>query len=124
MLRPVIAGLAVVAAVGAGVAAAAGGSRQATPLRGTVGPGFTITLTQNGKRVTRLRPGTVRIVISDRSAMHDFVLEQEKGGRFERTYTAVPFTGTRTVTVRLTKGTWKYYCAPHESGMFGRFRVA
>ena len=31
--------------------------------------------------------------------------------------------GTRTVTIRLTRGTWKYYCEPHESVMFGRFTV-
>jgi plastocyanin len=35
----------------------------------------------------------------------------------------VPFTGTKTVTVTLKKGKWKYYCAPHETSMFGFFIV-
>jgi plastocyanin len=27
------------------------------------------------------------------------------------------------VKVKLTKGEWKFYCAPHESSMFGEFDV-
>jgi plastocyanin len=51
------------------------------------------------------------------------VLEKEKGGTFERTLTGVAFMGSKTVTIKLTNGTWKYYCAPHESSMFGTFTV-
>ena len=54
---------------------------------------------------------------------HSFVLEQVSGGKFEKQLTTVPFTGTKTVTVTLKKGKWKYYCAPHESSMFGFFTV-
>ena len=29
----------------------------------------------------------------------------------------------KTVTAKLTKGTWRFFCAPHASAMFGRFGV-
>jgi plastocyanin len=90
-------------------------SSQAAPkmLVGTVGPGFTIKLTS----------GKYRLVIADKASIHDFVLEQQSGGKWERQLTSVPFVGTKTVTVTLKKGKWKYYCAPHESAMFGFFTV-
>jgi plastocyanin len=94
-----------------------------TVLRGTVGPGFTITLKQNGVRVTRLRPGLYRIVVADRSSIHNFKLEKSHGGELERRVTTIGFVGTRTTTVRLTAGQWEYYCEPHESSMKGHFTV-
>jgi hypothetical protein len=92
-------------------------------LRGTVGPGFSISLTQNGKRVRSLPAGTYRIVVSDRSPIHNFVLEREHGGDFERAVTSVPQTGSKTITVRLTRGDWEVYCAPHQSTMSQDFVV-
>ena len=92
-------------------------------LQGTVGPGFTITLKMAGKKVTKLKAGTYKLVVSDKASIHNFVVEQEKGGKFEKDMTSVPFTGTKTMTLKLTKGEWKYYCAPHESAMFGKFNV-
>jgi hypothetical protein len=92
-------------------------------LRGTVGPSFTITLKRNGKRVTSLKVGRYRIVIADRASAHNFELEQESGGKFERDLTNVAFVGTKSATVTLKKGKWKYYCEPHETTMFGVFRV-
>ena len=119
-----IAIVAAVAAAGAALAltAVAGGRTNVTTLRATVGPGFTITLTKNGRRVRRIVPGTYRIVVSDRSAIHNFKLEKS-GGAFERTMTTVGFKGIRTQMVRLTAGRWEYYCAPHESTMKGHFTV-
>jgi len=119
-----IAIVAALAAAGAALAltAVAGGRTNATTLRATVGPGFTITLTRNGHRVTRVAPGLYRIVVSDRSAIHNFKLEKS-GGAFERTMTTVGFKGVRTQTVRLTAGRWEYYCAPHERTMKGHFTV-
>ena len=120
-----IAIVAALAAAGAALAltAVAGGRTNVTTLRATVGPGFTITLTRNGRRVTRIAPGMYRIVVSDRSAIHNFKLEKSHGGAFERTVTSVPFSGVRTVKVRLTAGSWEYYCAPHERTMRGHFTV-
>src|SRR4051794_31260292 len=99
------------------LAGIAGGRTNVTVLRGTVGPGFTINLTRNGRKVTRLAPGTYRIVVSDRSPIHNFKLEKSHGGAFERVATTVGFQGTHTITVRLTRGSWEYYCQPHESSM-------
>jgi plastocyanin len=85
-------------------------------LFGTVGPGFTITLKQNAKAVKRLKPGSYTFVISDKATFHNFVVE---GPGVERDITTVPFKGTKTVTIRLRKGKYKFYCRPHESSMFG-----
>jgi plastocyanin len=100
-----------------------GRSARAITLNGSVGPGYTITLKRAGKKVTTLRAGTYRFVVADRSSAHNFELEQESGGTFDRDITDVSEKGTRTVTVRLRKGEWKYYCKPHEAQMFGTFRV-
>jgi hypothetical protein len=117
--------LATACAVAAVVLAATslGGSSATRTLRGTVGPGFTITLTIGGKKVTRVTPGTYRITVSDRSASHNFVLERDRGGAFERAITSVPFRGTRSITVRLTTGSWEFYCEPHKRTMVGHFAV-
>ena len=91
---------------------------QATPtLRATVGPGYTIALKQNGKKVVRLKAGSYRIVVNDASSEHNFALR--RGGGPPRALTSVAFTGTRTATVRLTNGRWEFYCAPHEPMMRG-----
>ena len=92
-------------------------------LRGSVGPGYTITLGMNGKRVTHLKPGTYTFVVTDRAAIHDFVLEKKKGGTFEKELTSVSFAGTKSVKIKLTSGTWEYYCRPHEAMMHHDFTV-
>jgi plastocyanin len=113
--------LAAFALVAAAIAAAT--PQQPVSLKGTVGPGFTITLTKSGQRVRTLRAGTYRFVIADRASIHNFVLEKESGGRFERELTDESEVGTKVATLRLTPGKWKYYCDPHESTMFGTFVV-
>lgn len=116
--------LALAAAIAAAVAVSAAARPAATTLKGTVGPGFTISLTMNGKKVTKLAAGSYTIVVSDKAAIHNFVIEEEKGGTFEKAITSVPFTGTKTATVKLTPGSWKVYCKPHESVMFQKFAVS
>jgi plastocyanin len=99
----------------------AGTSRAATPaLNGTVGPGFTIKLTQNGKAVTSLKAGTYNLVVHDKADIHDFVVE---GPGVEREVTSVPFKGTKTVQLKLRAGKYKFYCRPHEPVMFGFLTV-
>ena len=102
-------------------ASASHGAGIAATLKGAVGPGFTISLTENGHRTTALKAGTYRFVVSDRSGEHNFVL---RGPGKTLSLTSVGATGTKTVTVRLTKGTWTYFCAPHASLMRGTFRVS
>jgi hypothetical protein len=121
--------LALAAAVAAAFAAAFAVSAAARPaaaptLTGTVGPGFTISLALNGKKVTKLEAGSYRIVVTDKATIHNFVIEQEKGGTFEKAITTVPFTDRKTETVKLTKGSWKVYCQPHKSVMFQNFTVS
>jgi len=119
--------LVLVAAVAVGAlllsTAAFGRSAASHKLRGTVGPSYTISLTQSGKKVKKLKAGTYTFVISDKASIHQFTVEQEKGGKFEKALTSVPFVGTKTVKVKLKKGQWKYYCKPHESLMHGFFKV-
>ena len=110
----------VVAAVAA-LASSAGGAAAAAPtVNGTVGPGFSITLTAHGTKVTKLKAGTYRFVISDRSSIHDFHLS---GPGVNRVLTAVDFTGTKSFTLTLKRGSYRFQCDPHASIMHGAFRV-
>src|SRR5215218_7272263 len=111
-----------VAALAFGIGASA--RPAATPvLKGTVGPGFTISLKKNGVRVKSLKAGAYKFVIADKAAAHNFTLERESGGKFEKELTDVSYVGTKSTTVTLKKGKWKYYCEPHASSMFGFFTV-
>ena len=91
-------------------------------VQGTVGPSFTIKLTLAGKKVTRLKKGVrYRFLILDRSSIHDFHL---LGPGVNRVLTSVDFTGTKSVVLRLRKGTYRFVCDPHAFLMHGSFRVA
>jgi len=92
-----------------------------TFLKGSVGPGFTITLKSgSGKRVTTLKRGFYAIAVDDQSSIHDFHL---KGPGVDVKITGVAFEGTRTATVLLRKGTYVYVCDPHRGFMRGTFTV-
>jgi plastocyanin len=105
------------------LAVAGGGSAAAAKtVNGTVGPGFTIGLTIQGKKVTKLKAGTpYRFVIRDRAAIHDFHLT---GPGLNRVLTSVPFTGTKSFVLRLRKGSYSFVCDPHSGIMHGRFQVS
>ena len=112
------------AAVAVVALAATGTGSSATPktVKGTVGPGFTIRLTMNGTKVTKLKAGVrYRFVISDRSSSHDFHL---KGPGINRVLTSVDFAGTKSYTLTLKKGSYRFFCDPHASFMHGAFKVA
>jgi plastocyanin len=114
------------AGIGAALAVAgtAFSQGQSTPkLVGTVGPGYTIKLTKAGVKVRSLRAGTYRFAITDKSSLHNFTLERETGLKIEKHLSGTAFTGTKTTTVTLKRGKWKYYCSVHESQMFGFFTV-
>jgi plastocyanin len=103
------------------VAASAPAARAPKTVQGSVGPGFTITLTLAGKKVTTLKKGVpYRFAISDRASIHDFHL---KGPGIDRVLTSVEFTGTKTAVLKLKKGVYRYFCDPHASFMHGSFRV-
>ena len=95
-----------------------------TTLNASVGPGFTITLKKGTAKVKSLKAGKYTFVISDKSSIHNFTIEREKGGpSIEKTLTGTSFQGKKTMTVALKKGSWKYYCSNHESQIFGFFKV-
>ena len=116
MLRPRHILLALLAALA--VAAPAWG--KATPLAGTVGPGFTITLKKAGRNVTTLRRGSYTITVSDRSDFHNFRL---RGPGVNRAITGVAFVGRRSATVTLRPGRYTFLCDPHSFDMRRSFRV-
>jgi plastocyanin len=101
-------------------AVSTGSAVAAKRLSGTVGPGFTISLKSGGKKVTSLRPGSYRITVRDRADIHNFHL---RGPGVNKRITGVDFEGTKSVTLRLRKGTYRYQCDPHSSDMHGRFKV-
>ena len=90
-----------------------------TTLNGTVGPGFTITLTKAGKKVKTLPAGLYVFKIADKSSIHNFHLT---GPGFDRK-TSVGAVKTETWRIHLRKGTYKYVCDPHKSIMHGSFTV-
>ena len=90
-------------------------------LTATVGPGATISLrTSRGARVSRLKAGRYRIVVRDRSSMHNFHLL----GLGVNKKTTVGFRGTVTWTVSFRKGRiYRFRCDPHAARMRGSFRA-
>ena len=94
-------------------------ARPTTRLVATVGPGFTITLKKSGKKVTTLRPGTYTITVQDKSDFHNFRLR----GPAVNKATTVAEVATKTWTVKLRKGTYRYVCDPHATSMKGSFTV-
>jgi len=112
MKRPLIAALTAVGAAGA-LALPAGA---ATPtFKGTVGPGFTIKMASKPTKA-----GTIKLVVADKSSIHNFHLT----GPGVNVKTSVASTGTKTFTVTLKKGTYKFVCDPHKSFMKGSFTVS
>jgi len=112
-----------VAASGAALAFAAEAPAASTPvtLRGTVGPGFTINLTLAGKKAPQLKRGVrYRLVVDDRSSIHDFHVT---GPGLDRVITTIGFTGTKSFVFTARTGAYRYVCDPHSAVMHGEFHV-
>lgn len=119
MSRALVVVAALAAAVLLGVADGAAAPAQNPTLTGTVGPDFTISLTDaQGNRVTQLNPGTYAVTVDDQSDFHTFHLEGP--GVDERT--EVAFTGKVTWTVTFRDGIYVYHCDPHPD-LRGQFVV-
>ena len=106
-----------VSSMKAGTASTVGGTVKAT-LTGTK-----ITLTLNGKPLTKAAAGTYKLVVTDRSKALDLSLVQTKGGISEQPLTSTTFTGTKTITVDLLAGRWKVYSAAGQ-GVLSSFTVS
>jgi len=104
--------------------AAASAAQAATPvtIKGDTGPGFKIEVESvAGKDVKSLKAGTYKLVVQDKASIHNFHLI---GPGLNKVVTTVPFVGTKTILVKLKKGTYTYQCDPHaRGGMKGTFKV-
>jgi len=106
----------------AGLAAAVSVARPASTdgvLAANVGPGYSISLTQNGTKVTHLDPGTYTINVNDQADVHNFDLF----GPGVKESTGVDTTGMTTWTVTFTDGTYTYVCDAHPASLIGKFTV-
>jgi plastocyanin len=112
-MRLISIGLAAVLATLA-LASTAFAATNANKLTGTVGPGFTISMSKKS-----VKAGTYVITINDRASIHDFHLT---GPGVNKT-TSVSGTGTTKWTVKLKKGTYRFVCDPHRSIMHGVLSV-
>jgi plastocyanin len=103
----------VAAAAGVSVGIAATTTASSIPkLRGTIGPGYTISL-QNaqGKAVKTLKHGKYTFTVRDKSNIHNFTLNGH--GIQNKVISGTGFVGTKTVTVTLKTGSYRYYCTVH-----------
>jgi hypothetical protein len=121
-MKKVLILLVTAAVVSAVLVAGASAKRSVTPtLVGTDGPGYTINLKLNNKAVKTLKAGTYKVVIHDKASLHGWSLDGPHG--FAKDISPVPFVGTKTVTLKLKAGKYKFYCPAHEPIMFGHFTV-
>jgi plastocyanin len=104
------------AAVLAGLAVTAGASASASAnsLTGSVGPGFTISISKKS-----VKAGKYTITIKDKSNIHNFHLI----GPGVNKKTSVGAVGTFTWKVTLKKGTYRFICDPHATIMKGTLKV-
>ena len=104
------------ALVAVGIATGATATTTAVPkLRGTIGPGFTISLKNAaGKRVK------YTFIVRDKAGIHNFTLKGP--GVRNKMITGTGFVGTKTVTLRLKAGKYRFYCTVHPT-ITGTFKV-
>lgn len=90
-------------------------------LKGSVGPGFDISLTsEDGEAVETLAAGSYTLIVNDMSDAHNFHLT----GDGVDVSTEVGESGTNTFDVDLSSGTYTFVCDPHSSSMNGSFEVS
>jgi hypothetical protein len=100
------------AALLATLALAGGAGAQSPTLFGTVGPGFTIKLSDaSGNPVQSLDPGTYTIQVEDKADIHNFHLT---GPGVDRA-TDIEQMGTFTWTATFVAGNYHYQCDAHPS---------
>jgi plastocyanin len=81
---------------------------------------FKIEMTNSANRdLKTIKAGTYRIKIEDKASIHDFHLV---GPGVDKS-TSIPGMTQTFWTVKLKRGTYKYFCDPHVSKMRGSFRV-
>jgi plastocyanin len=110
------------ALVAVGISPGATATAMAVPkVRGTIGPGFTISVKNaRGKKVTTLKHGKYTFIVGDKSSIHNFTLNGP--GAKNKTITGTSFVGTKTVTLTLKTGKYRFYCTVHPT-VTGTFKV-
>lgn len=89
-------------------------------LRGSVGPGFAISLTDaSGNAITHLDPGAFSLTVDDKSAEHNFHLQ---GPGVDAT-TTVDEVGAKTLALNLVDGKYTFICDAHPTLMADSFTV-
>ena len=92
----------------------------ARTLEAITGSDFAIALVDASfSPVVQLEPGTYTVRVDDRSPDHNFRLN----GPGVNVATALGEVGRREFTVRLTGGTYSFFCDPHTQTMLGEVRV-
>lgn len=76
-------------------------------LIGTVGPAGNLTLSRNGKRVSKLEPGRYKIAVQDKTSNGGFTIGRPNTKSV--TVTGSSFVGKHTVTLHLKAGQWMFY---------------
>lgn len=112
----------VIVAVAAGAAVVGTAIASETKLRGSVGPGFSISLRDaSGASVSggTLTAGTYEIEVEDKADSHNFHLT----GPGVDVATGVDEVESKTFTVTLQDGQYTFVCDPHAASMKGAFRV-
>ena len=96
-----------------------GATTTAPTVLGTVGQRAIALRTLEGQRLTVLNPGRYTILVRDRSARENFHLV---GPGINRR-TTIRFVGSRSWTVRLAAGTYRYRSDAHPARLRGTVRV-
>ncbi len=100
----------------------ASSSTEQRQLLAAVGPGHTIQLTRNGRKVSRLPVGRYTIVVRDRSTRDNFHLFAA-GGNASVRKTGIRWVGRTTWRVQLARGTYRY-SSDRKPLIGGVFKVA
>jgi hypothetical protein len=96
-------------------------SGDGTALKGSVGPGFEISLSaDDGTPVTSLAAGSYELEVEDLSTAHNFHLT---GPGDVDVATEVGEEGDESFTVELVPGEYTFVCDPHATTMRGTFEV-
>ena len=109
-----------VTALAALVVAAPGGSKSVPALFGKVGPGKTISLkTRAGKPVRTLKAGTYHLQVVDLTKRSNFHML----GRGVNLATPVRKKGSYGWSLRVTRGTYRFFSDPQRKRLKGSFKV-
>jgi len=93
-----------------------------TALKGSVGPGFVISVTTaTGEALGTLAPGSYELEVEDLASIHNFHLTGPSGVDVS---TSVGEEGMESFQLELEAGTYNFVCDPHASSMNGSFEVS